>query len=75
MTKRTTGDDASPDLPVPAGGDPASMDDWAARLVDQARAEGIALIAEKGRPGESRTGAGALAQPFLSQPARARWAA
>lgn len=48
MTKRTTGDDASPDLPVPAGGDPASMDDWAARLVDQARADGVALTGDGG---------------------------
>lgn len=48
MTKRTTGDDASPDLPVPAGGAPASMDDWAARLVDQAQAEGIALTGDGG---------------------------
>ncbi len=48
MTKRTTGDDASPDLPVPAGGDPASMDEWAARLVDQARADGVALTGDGG---------------------------
>jgi len=48
MTKRTTGDDASPDLPVPAGGDLASMDDWAARLVDQARADGVALTGDGG---------------------------
>ena len=48
MTKRTIGDDASPDLPVPAGGDPASMDDWAARLVDQARADGVALTGDGG---------------------------
>ena len=48
MTKRTTGDDASPDLPVPAGGDPASMDEWAARLVDQARAEGVELTGDGG---------------------------
>ncbi len=48
MTKRTIGDDASPDLPVPAGGDPASMDEWAARLVDQARADGVALTGDGG---------------------------
>jgi putative transposase len=48
MTKRTTGEGSSPDLPVPAGGEPASMDDWAARLVDQARAEGVALTGDGG---------------------------
>jgi transposase-like protein len=48
MTKGTTGDDASPDLAVPAGGDPASMDEWAARLVDQARSEGVALTGDGG---------------------------
>ena len=29
MTKRTTGDDASSGLAVPAGSDPAAMKDWA----------------------------------------------
>jgi transposase-like protein len=48
MTKRTTGEGSSPDLPVPAGGDPAAMDEWAARLVDQARADGIALTGDGG---------------------------
>ena len=48
MTKRTTGDDASSGLAVPAGSDPASMDDWADRLVEQARSEGVALTGDGG---------------------------
>ncbi len=48
MTKGTTGEGSSPDLPVPAGGDAASMDEWAARLVDQARADGVALTGDGG---------------------------
>jgi transposase-like protein len=48
MTKRTTGDDSSTELPVPAGGDPSSMDMWAERLVEQARSEGVALTGDGG---------------------------
>ncbi len=48
MTKRTTGEGSSPDLPVPAGGDVASMDAWAAELVERARAEGVALTGDGG---------------------------
>jgi len=48
MTKRTTGDDSTSDLPVSAGGDAASMDDWAERLVERARSEGVALTGDGG---------------------------
>lgn len=48
MTNGTTGEGSWADLPVPAGGDPASMDEWAARLVDQARADGVALTGDGG---------------------------
>jgi transposase-like protein len=49
MTKRTTDEGAlSPASLVPAGGDPASMDAWAAELVARARDEGVALTGEGG---------------------------
>lgn len=49
MTKRTTGDGGlTPASLVPASGDPASMDAWAAELVDRARAEGVALTGDGG---------------------------
>jgi len=48
MTKRTTEDDSTSDLPVSAGGDAASMDDWAERLVERARSEGVALTGDGG---------------------------
>jgi putative transposase len=48
MTKRTAGDDTASGLVVPAGGEVVSMDDWADRLVEQARADGIALTGDGG---------------------------
>jgi transposase-like protein len=48
MTKGTTGEGSSADLPVPVGGDVASMDAWAAELVERARAEGVALTGDGG---------------------------
>ena len=49
MTKRTTGGEALTPAPlVPAGGDPASMDAWAAELVASARDEGVALTGDGG---------------------------
>jgi len=48
MTKRTTSEGAPAGLPVPAGGDPGSMDAWAAELVDRARTQGVALTGDGG---------------------------
>lgn len=48
MTKRTTGDDASSALPVPAGDAWGSMDDGAVRLVEKARSEGVTLAGDGG---------------------------
>ena len=48
MTKRTTGEGASAGLPVPAGGDPASMDAWAEELVDRARTGFRRLVRSRG---------------------------
>ncbi len=48
MTKRTTEEGLTPASLVPASGDPASMDAWAAELVERARAEGVALTGDGG---------------------------
>lgn len=49
MTKRTTDEGAlTPSSLAPAGGDPASMDAWAAELVARARDEGVALTGDGG---------------------------
>lgn len=51
MTKQTTTDEGSPPgLAVPAGDGTAlaSVDDWAAELVDRARSEGVALTGDGG---------------------------
>jgi len=48
MTKRTEGESLTPESLVPAAGDPASMDAWAAELVARARDEGVALTGDGG---------------------------
>jgi transposase-like protein len=48
MTKRTDGEALTASSLVPAGGDPASMDAWAAELVARARDEGVALTGDGG---------------------------
>lgn len=48
MTKRTEGEPLTAASLVPAGGDPASMDEWAAELVARARDEGVALTGDGG---------------------------
>lgn len=48
MTKRTDGEALTPSSLVPAGGDQASMDAWAAELVARARDEGVALTGDGG---------------------------
>ena len=48
MTRRTSDEALTPASLVPASGDPASMDAWAAELVERARAEGVALTGDGG---------------------------
>ena len=49
MTKRSNeGEPLTAASLVPAGGDPASMDAWAAELVARARDEGVALTGDGG---------------------------
>ena len=48
MTERSSGEALTPSSLVPASGDPASMDAWAAELVERARAEGVALTGDGG---------------------------
>jgi transposase-like protein len=48
MTKRTEGEPLTAASLVPAGGDPASMGEWAAELVARAREDGVALTGDGG---------------------------
>lgn len=48
MTKRTEGEPMTAASLVPAAGDPASLDEWAAELVARARDEGVALTGDGG---------------------------
>jgi len=48
MTNRPEGEPLTPASLMPAGGDPASLDEWAAEPVARARDEGVALTGDGG---------------------------